>query len=61
MREEGSGVGLGLHLVKVIAERHGASVGYRPNEPGGSCFEVRFPPGAGRPGRSDSESGLSNE
>ena len=61
MREQGSGVGLGLHLVKVIAERHGASVGYRPNEPGGSCFEVRFPPGAGRPGRSDSESGLSNE
>ena len=49
MREEGSGVGLGLHLVKVIAERHGASVGYRPNEPGGSCFEVRFPPGTGAP------------
>ena len=47
MREEGSGVGLGLHLVKVIAERHGASVGYRPNAPNGSCFEVRFPPGAG--------------
>ena len=49
MREEGSGVGLGLHLVKVIAERHGASVGYRPNTPRGSCFEVRFPPGAGAP------------
>ena len=49
MREEGSGVGLGLHLVKVIAERHGASVGYRPNAPNGSCFEVRFPPGAGAP------------
>ena len=47
MREEGSGVGLGLHLVKVIAERHGASVGYRPNTPSGSCFEVRFPPVAG--------------
>ena len=47
MREKGSGVGLGLHLVKVIAERHGASVGYRPNAPNGSCFEVRFPPKAG--------------
>ena len=46
MREEGTGVGLGLHLVKVIAERHGASAGYRPNEPTGSCFVVRFPPAA---------------
>ena len=45
MREEGSGVGLGLHLVKTIAERHGASVEYRSNEPTGSCFVVRFPPG----------------
>ena len=44
MREKGAWVGLGLHLVKVIAERHGASVGYRPNEPAGSCFEIRFPP-----------------
>ena len=46
MREEGSGIGLGLHLVKVIAERHGASAGYRPNEPTGSCFVVRFPSAA---------------
>ena len=46
MREEGAGVGLGLHLVKVIAERHGGSAGYRPNEPAGSCFVVRFPSAA---------------
>ena len=55
MREEGSGVGLGLHLVKVIAERHGASVGYRPNAPRGSCFEVRFPPGPEDPHRAGEE------
>ena len=46
MRETGTGVGLGLHLVKTIAERHGAAVEYRPNEPTGSCFVVRFPLGA---------------
>ena len=44
MREQATGVGLGLHLVKTIAERHGATVGYRPNEPAGSRFVVRFPP-----------------
>ena len=48
-RETGTGVGLGLHLVKTIAERHGATVECRPNEPTGSCFVVRFPPGVRTP------------
>ncbi|MDB4987780.1 MAG: putative sensory histidine kinase in two-component regulatory system [Myxococcaceae bacterium] len=36
------GVGLGLSLVKNIAEHLGGSVRYLPDEPG-SCFEVRLP------------------
>ena len=43
-RNARDGVGLGLHLVRVIAERHRASVEHRPNVPTGACFEVRFPP-----------------
>ena len=46
VRETGTGVGLGLHLVTMIAERHQATVEHRPNEPAGSCFVVRFPLGA---------------
>ena len=44
VREQGKGVGLGLHLAKTIAQRHEATVEYRPNLPAGSCFVVRFPP-----------------
>jgi len=37
------GVGLGLALVKRIAERHDGSVGYEPREGGGARFVVRLP------------------
>jgi two-component system OmpR family sensor kinase len=41
------GVGLGLSLVKNIAEHHGGSVRYCPGA--GSCFEVHLPTGGARP------------
>jgi signal transduction histidine kinase len=44
--EQAGGVGLGLSLVKQIAERHGGSVRCLPREGGGSCFELRFPKSA---------------
>jgi signal transduction histidine kinase len=43
--EQAGGVGLGLSLVKQIAERHGGSVRCTSREGGGSCFELRFPRG----------------
>jgi signal transduction histidine kinase len=41
--EQAGGVGLGLSLVKQIAERHGGGVRCTEREGGGSCFELRFP------------------
>ncbi len=43
--EQAGGVGLGLSLVKQIAERHAGSVRCTGREGGGSCFELVFPRG----------------
>jgi signal transduction histidine kinase len=41
--EREGGVGLGLSLVKQIAERHGGRVHCEPREGGGSCFVLSLP------------------
>ena len=41
--EQTGGVGLGLSLVKQIAERHGGSVRCEAREGGGSCFVLSLP------------------
>jgi signal transduction histidine kinase len=41
--EREGGVGLGLALVKSIAQRHGGSVKCSNRPDGGACFEVRLP------------------
>jgi signal transduction histidine kinase len=41
--ERDRGTGLGLALVRQIAERHGGSVLCRPREGGGACFTVTLP------------------
>ena len=41
--EQGGGVGLGLSLVKQIAERYGGSVRCEAREGGGSCFALSLP------------------
>jgi signal transduction histidine kinase len=46
--EQAGGVGLGLSLVKQIAERHGGSVRCEGRDGGGSCFVLSIPL-AGRP------------
>jgi two-component system, OmpR family, sensor kinase len=41
--EQGGGVGLGLALVKSIAERHGGTASCEDNPQGGACFVIRLP------------------
>ena len=41
--EQAGGVGLGLSLVKQIAERHGGSVRCEARRDGGSCFVLSLP------------------
>jgi signal transduction histidine kinase len=41
--EQAGGVGLGLSLVKQIAERHGGGVRCEAREGGGSCFVLTLP------------------
>jgi two-component system sensor histidine kinase RstB len=43
--EQAGGVGLGLSLVKQIAERHGGQVRCEDREGGGSCFVIVLPAG----------------
>ena len=43
--EREGGVGLGLSLVRQIAERHGGRVRCEPREGGGSCFVLELPAG----------------
>jgi signal transduction histidine kinase len=45
--EREGGVGLGLSLVRQIAERHRGRVHCEPREGGGSCFVLRLPGAAG--------------
>jgi len=47
-KETGTGWGLGLALVKQIAEHHGGSVVCREREGGGCVFEVSLPEGRAR-------------
>jgi signal transduction histidine kinase len=39
----GGGSGLGLYIVRRVAEESGGSVAYEPNTPQGSIFTLRLP------------------
>jgi signal transduction histidine kinase len=41
--QDGSSVGLGLAIVRGLAEAQGCRVGYEPNQPNGACFRVSLP------------------
>lgn len=45
-RADGSGLGLGLFVVREIARAHGGTAAFR-SEPGRTVFEIRLPRGAG--------------